>query len=151
MNCRGKQGGNMSVATDTATTIEATSDATRWRQIVLEGICIIALAKFDSNPWAFIILSCVVFLAWGEVYSLFSATSADAFGTKHIGTIYGVLYCAKGVGALLVPIGNLIMEATGTWSTVLYAVAAMDITAAVCAVLVLRPLLRRHNSEAVEA
>jgi hypothetical protein len=43
----------------------------------------------------------LVFLAWGEVYSLFSATSGDAFGTKNIGSIYVVLYCAKGIAALL--------------------------------------------------
>ena len=113
---------------------------------LMEGLGIIALAKYGSNPWAFIILSGVVFLAWGEVYSLFSATSADAFGTKNIGTIYGVLYCAKGIGALLVPMANYIQEATGTWSTVLYTVSVMDIMAALCALLLLKPALRRHHS-----
>jgi OFA family oxalate/formate antiporter-like MFS transporter len=111
---------------------------------LLEGLGITTLATFGSNPWAFIFLSGLVFLAWGEVYSLFSATAGDAFGTKNIGSIYGVLYCSKGVGAMLVPIGNLITEATGTWSTVLYTVSAMDITAAVCALVLLKPVLRRH-------
>lgn len=110
----------------------------------LEGLGITALATFGSNPWAFVFLSGVVFLAWGEVYSLFSATSGDAFGTKNIGSIYGVLYCSKGVASLLVPIGNLITEATGTWSTVLYTVSGMDILAALCAVVLLKPVLRRH-------
>ena len=119
---------------------------TMFAAFLLEGLGIIALATFGSNPWAFIFLSGLVFLAWGEVYSLFSATSADAFGTKNIGSIYGVLYCAKGIASLLVPIGNLISEATGTWSTVLYTVAAMDITAAVCALMVLKPVLRRHQA-----
>jgi MFS transporter, OFA family, oxalate/formate antiporter len=112
---------------------------------MLEGLGIVALATFGHNPWAFIILSGIVFLAWGEVYSLFSATAADTFGTKHIGKIYGVLYCAKGLAALLVPVGNLIMEASGSWSTVFYTVACMDITAALCAVLLLKPLIRRHH------
>lgn len=111
----------------------------------MEGIGIIALATYGHNPWAFIILSGIVFLAWGEVYSLFSATAADTFGTKHIGTIYGVLYCAKGIAALLVPVANLIMEATGSWATVLYTVAIMDIAAALCAVIVLKPMLRQHH------
>lgn len=110
----------------------------------LEGIGIIALGYFGSNPYAFLILSGVVFLAWGEVYSLFSALAGDAFGTKHIGKIYGVLYTAKGIGALFVPIGNLMMEATGTWSTVLYTVATMDLIAACLAFLVLRPVLANH-------
>lgn len=110
----------------------------------LEGIGIIALGYFGSNPYAFLILSGVVFLAWGEVYSLFSALAGDAFGTKHIGKIYGVLYTAKGIGALFVPIGNLMMEATGTWSTVLYTVATMDLIAALLAFTVLRPVFASH-------
>jgi len=120
---------------------------------LLEGFGIVALATFGSNPWAFVFLSGMVFLAWGEVYSLFSATSGDAFGTKNIGSIYGVLYCSKGIAALLVPLGNVITEATGSWTTVLYTVAAMDIAAAVCALLVLKPLLRSHmtNSATVAA
>ncbi len=110
----------------------------------LEGFGIIALGYFGHNPWAFLFLSGLVFLAWGEVYSLFSALAGDAFGTKHIGKIYGVLYTAKGIGALFVPVGNLMMEATGTWSTVLYTVAAMDLTAAFLAIAVLRPTLAKH-------
>ena len=116
----------------------------------LEGLGIIALGYFGHNPWAFLILSGVVFLAWGEVYSLFSALAGDAFGTKHIGKIYGVLYCAKGIGALFVPVGNLMMEATGTWSTVLYTVACMDITAAILAVVALRPTLAKHVARSKE-
>lgn len=112
----------------------------------LEGFGIIALGYFGHNPYAFLILSGIVFLAWGEVYSLFSALAGDAFGTKHIGKIYGVLYTAKGIGALFVPVGNLMMEATGTWSTVLYTVATMDLVAALLAVTVLRPVLQKHVS-----
>jgi MFS transporter, OFA family, oxalate/formate antiporter len=109
----------------------------------LEAIGILALGWFGSNPWAFVFLSGIVFFAWGEVYSLFSATAGDTFGTKNIGTIYGLLYCAKGIAALVVPFGNLLMEATGTWSTVLYSMAALDVTAALAAILLLMPMRRR--------
>jgi oxalate/formate antiporter len=109
----------------------------------LEAVGILALGWYGSNPWAFVFLSGIVFFAWGEVYSLFSATAGDTFGTKHIGTIYGLLYCAKGVAALLVPFGNLLMEATGTWSSVLYTMAALDMSAALAAIFILKPLRRR--------
>jgi oxalate/formate antiporter len=120
---------------------------TMFLAFTLEGLGILALGWFGHHPWAFVILSGVVFLAWGEVYSLFSATAGDTFGTKHIGKIYGVLYCAKGVAALLVPFGNILMERTGTWATVLYTMSAMDICSALTAVLILRPLLRRHHAQ----
>ena len=37
------------------------------------------------------------------------------------------------------------MQATGTWATVLYTVAVMDLFAAFLAVAVLRPMLKRHH------
>jgi OFA family oxalate/formate antiporter-like MFS transporter len=109
----------------------------------LEAVGILALGWFGHNPWAFVVLSGIVFFAWGEVYSLFSATAGDTFWTKNIGTIYGLLYCAKGVAALLVPFGNLLMEATGTWSSVLYSMAALDLGAALAAIFVLMPMRQR--------
>jgi MFS family permease len=109
----------------------------------LEAAGILALGWYGHNPWAFVVLSAIVFFAWGEVYSLFSATAGDTFGTKNIGSIYGLLYCAKGIAALLVPVGNLVMEATGTWSTVLYSMAALDVMAALAAIFVLLPMRRR--------
>ncbi|SFA90328.1 oxalate/formate antiporter [Poseidonocella pacifica] len=111
----------------------------------LEGIGIFALAHMGHNPYAFVLLSGLVFIAWGEVYSLFSATASDVFGTKHIGKIYGALYTAKGIAALLVPVGNLVMEATGGWTTVLLAMACLDAFAAICAIAVLRPMIKRHH------
>ena len=109
----------------------------------LEAAGILALGWYGHNPWAFVVLSGIVFFAWGEVYSLFSATAGDTFGTRNIGTIYGLLYCAKGIAALLVPFGNLLMEATGTWSSVLYSMAALDVTAALAAIFLLMPMRRR--------
>lgn len=111
----------------------------------LEAAGIFALAHLGHNPYWFVILSGVVFIAWGEVYSLFSATAADVFGTKHIAKIYGVLYTAKGFAALLVPFGNIMMEATGTWNTVFYSMSFLDCCAAISAIVLLRPLIRRHH------
>lgn len=122
-------------------------DRTMCLAFTIEGLGVLALGWFGSNPTAFVFLSGMVFLAWGEVYSLFSATAADTFGTKHIGKIYGALYCAKGIAAILVPFGNVLMEATGTWRSVLYSMAAMDLLAAAAALLILRPMLRRHHAQ----
>jgi hypothetical protein len=43
-----------------------------------------------------------------------------------------------------VPFGNLLMEATGSWASVLYTMAALDISAALAAILILRPMRRRY-------
>lgn len=110
----------------------------------LEAAGMVALATFGKHPTAFIVLSGVAFLAWGEIYSLFAATIGDVFGTKNIGKIYGVLFLSAGFASFFVPVANLIQSATGTWATVFYITATMDVVAALSAFFVLRPLLRRH-------
>ena len=61
---------------------------------------------FAGNPVLFVILSGLVFFAWGEIYSLFPATCTDIYGRKFATTNYGMLYTAKGTASLLVPLGQ---------------------------------------------
>ena len=88
---------------------------------------------FADNPVLFVILSGLVFFAWGEIYSLFPATCTDIYGRKFATTNYGMLYTAKGTAALLVPLGNVLTSATGSWHAVFYVAAILNIVAAVMA------------------
>ena len=83
----------------------------------------------------------------------FGETREVAFDGLHEGALAatGWFRYVAGVAAILVPIGNVLMESTGTWATVLYAMAAMDIFAALMAILVLRPLLKRHHAQSAES
>jgi OFA family oxalate/formate antiporter-like MFS transporter len=109
----------------------------------LEGVGIYALLYFASNPFLFVILSGLVFFAWGEIYSLFPATCTDIYGRKFATTNYGMLYTAKGTASLLVPLANVLTSATGSWHAVFYVAAILNIIAAVMALLVLRPMRQR--------
>ena len=109
----------------------------------VEGVGIYALLYFASNPVLFVILSGVVFFAWGEIYSLFPATCTDIYGRKFATTNYGMLYTAKGTASLLVPLANVLTSATGSWHAVFYVAAILNIIAAVMALAVLRPMRRR--------
>ena len=91
---------------------------------LLEGIGIYALLYFANNPVLFVILSGVVFFAWGEIYSLFPATCTDIYGRKFATTNYGMLYTAKGTASLLVPLANVLTAATGSWHAVFYVAAS---------------------------
>jgi OFA family oxalate/formate antiporter-like MFS transporter len=106
----------------------------------LEGIGIYALLYFANNPVLFVILSGVVFFAWGEIYSLFPATCTDIYGRKFATTNYGMLYTAKGTASLLVPLANVLTSATGSWHAVFYVAAILNIIAAVMALVVLKPM-----------
>ena len=109
----------------------------------LEGVGIYALLLFAGNPVLFVILSGLVFFAWGEIYSLFPATCTDIYGRKYATTNYGMLYTAKGTAALLVPLANVLTNATGSWHAVFYVAAILNIIAAVMALLVLKPMRTR--------
>jgi MFS transporter, OFA family, oxalate/formate antiporter len=110
---------------------------------MLEGIGIYALLHFASDPLLFVILSGLVFFAWGEIYSLFPATCTDIYGRKFATTNYGMLYTAKGTAALLVPLGNVLTTWTGSWTAVFVIAAILNIVAAVMALVVLRPMRQR--------
>jgi len=105
-----------------------------------EGIGIYALLMLAHNPVWFVILSGLVFFAWGEIYSLFPATCTDIYGRKFATTNYGMLYTAKGTAALLVPLANVLTSATGSWHAVFYVAAILNVVAAVMALLVLKPM-----------
>jgi OFA family oxalate/formate antiporter-like MFS transporter len=105
---------------------------------MIEGLGIFALYKLGHDPVWFVVLSGLVFFAWGEIYSLFPSTCTDTFGTRFATTNAGLLYTAKGTAALLVPYTNQIQKVTGSWDTVFLAAAALNILAAVLAIAVLK-------------
>jgi len=112
----------------------------------LEGLGIFALLYFGTNPVLFVILSGLVFFAWGEIYSLFPATCTDIYGKKYATTNYGMLYTAKGTASLLVPLANVLTSATGSWHAVFYVAAILNIIAAVMALTVLKPMRTKFIS-----
>jgi OFA family oxalate/formate antiporter-like MFS transporter len=106
----------------------------------IEGIGIYSLHWFAAHPILFVLLSGLVFFAWGEIYSLFPATCTDIYGRKFATTNYGMLYTAKGTASLLVPLANVLTSATGSWHAVFYVAAALNIVAAIMALVVLKPM-----------
>jgi OFA family oxalate/formate antiporter-like MFS transporter len=109
----------------------------------LEAVGIVLLSQFGHDPVWFVILTGLVFFAWGEIYSLFPSTCGDSYGSKFAATNAGLLYTAKGTAALLVPLTSVITVATGSWHAVFYIAAAMNAIAAVMSLAVLKPLRTR--------
>ena len=50
----------------------------------------------------------MIFLTWGEIFSLFPSTCTDSFGPKFATVNLSLLYTAKGASAFLVPVANMI-------------------------------------------
>lgn len=123
----------------------------------LEALGIFALLRFIGHPLWFVILSGLVFFAWGEIYSLFPAAIGDVFGPKHSATNYGIQYTAKGTASIFAsPGAALLFETWGSWEAVFWVAIFCDLLAAALAFFWLRPLAHRlaHGREqtiAVEA
>src|SRR5262252_3040627 len=111
----------------------------------LEAAGIWALSLLGRDPVLFVILSGIVFFAWGEIYSLFPSTCTDVYGAKYATTNAGLLYTAKGTASLLVPLANVLAAASGGWHAVFLVAAIMNAVAAIMALAVLRPLRTAHH------
>jgi OFA family oxalate/formate antiporter-like MFS transporter len=112
----------------------------------VEAAGIWTLSLFGQDPVLFVILSGLVFFAWGEIYSLFPSTCTDTYGGQYATTNAGLLYTAKGTAALLVPFANVLAAKAGGWYAVFVVAALMNLAAALAAPLVLRPLRNRHKA-----
>lgn len=110
-----------------------------------EGLGIYALSVWGHNPVAFVVLTGLVFFAWGEIYSLFPATCGDTFGSKYAATNAGLLYTAKGTAALIVPYTSILTTLTGSWHAVFVSAAALNLVAALMAVVILKPMRQAHG------
>jgi len=109
----------------------------------LEAAGIYALSIYGRDPVIFVILTGLVFFAWGEIYSLFPSTSADTYGTEYATANAGLLYTAKGTASLLVPLSSVLVAATGTWHAVFVVAALMNAAAALMAWFVLKPMRQK--------
>jgi OFA family oxalate/formate antiporter-like MFS transporter len=112
----------------------------------LEAVGILLLSHFGQDPVAFVLLSGLVFFAWGEIYSLFPATCCDTYGTRYAAANAGLLYTAKGTASLLVPLTSMLSATSGGWHTVFLAASGLNLAAAFMALLVLKPLRARMGS-----
>ena len=114
----------------------------------LECVGILLLMKFGQDPVLFVILTGLVFFAWGEIYSLFPSTCADTFGSTYATTNAGLLYTAKGTAALVVPFANIAVTQFGNWDAVFIAAAFVNAVAAIMALTVLKPMRLRTLEQA---
>jgi oxalate/formate antiporter len=111
---------------------------------LMEAAAVAVMVAFRADALVFVVLSAVVFFGWGEIFSLFPSTLTDTFGARNATQNYGFLYIAQGIGSIFGgPLAALLHEGTGSWTTVFAVCIAADLTAAVLALFVLKPMRRR--------
>jgi OFA family oxalate/formate antiporter-like MFS transporter len=101
------------------------------------------LSQSGTNPVVFVLITALYFGVYGEIFSLFPATQGDTFGSKFAAANAGMLYTAKGAGALLVPVAAGIAKTHG-WGSVFSIAMTFNIIAALLALFVLKPMRASH-------
>ncbi len=105
------------------------------------------LGTLGATPWFFVIFAALIFLTWGEIFSLFPSTCTDTFGAKFATVNLSLLYTAKGTSAFLVPLANVIKSHTGSWHAVFVVTALMNIAVVALALFVLKPMRARQMAK----
>jgi OFA family oxalate/formate antiporter-like MFS transporter len=116
----------------------------------LGAAALFVLGQAGTNPTVFVVVTALYFGVYGEIFSLFPATQGDTFGARYAAANAGMLYTAKGAGALLVPVAAAIAKANG-WETVFVIAMSCNLLAALLALVVLKPMRARHFAAAAAA
>lgn len=119
----------------------------------VEAVLVFLVTKIAGAPIAFLVLFSFIFLFWGEIYSLFSATTGDIFGPKNASANYGMVYTAKGAASVFAGFGAAAIAAYfgGSFAVPFYISAVLCAIASLCSLFVLRPLVRRRIATEVSA
>jgi OFA family oxalate/formate antiporter-like MFS transporter len=107
------------------------------------ALALLTLSQSGSNPVVFVLVTALYFGVYGEIFSLFPATQGDTFGSKFAASNAGMLYTAKGAGALLVPVAAGIAKTHG-WGAVFSVAMTFNVIAGLLALFVLKPMRVRH-------
>ena len=102
---------------------------------LLQAACLLLVLTVGrlSGP-LFTVSLVLVFLTWGEVFSLFPSLVGDYYGARHATSNYGVMYSAKGVASIIGGgVAALLYENFGSWDACFYGSAVLALIAAAMA------------------
>lgn len=87
----------------------------------------------------FYLLAVVVYWCYGTQLSVFASTTADFYGTRHLGMNYGLLFSAWGVAGIIGPmIGAQVFDAFGDYRYAFYAAGGLALVS-LGSLLIARP------------
>ncbi len=98
--------------------------------ILISAIAMPLFYTFREQVVWFYLFIVIVYYCYGTLLSVFASTSADFFGTKHLGVNYGLLFSAWGIAGLVGPvIAGSIFDRFGNYQFAFFAAAAMSVVA----------------------
>jgi OFA family oxalate/formate antiporter-like MFS transporter len=81
-----------------------------------------------EDTMLFYLLTAVVYWCYGTQLSVFASTTADFYGTRHLGMNYGLLFTAWGVAGIIGPLlGGVVFDTFGDYRYAFYTAAALAV------------------------
>lgn len=117
---------------------------------LIGGCTLLMLENNGSDPIGFIVITTIYLASYGQIFALFPATAADTFGPRFAAANYGMLYTAKALAGLLVPVFAAVASTHG-WGPVCVFAMCCNVLAAVGAIMVLAPLRDRQLDQAAKS
>jgi MFS transporter, OFA family, oxalate/formate antiporter len=115
------------------------------RRTVLAAIFLVQAGLFFSlslvgSAGIFAVLGALILLCYGGSSGTMAATTADLFGSRHVGAIYGLMLTAWGFGGVLGPlIVAALRESIGGYAGALRIIAAIMLVSVALPLLIRRP------------
>jgi OFA family oxalate/formate antiporter-like MFS transporter len=103
------------------------------------AVALVLLDRYGADPTIFLLTTALLFLVFGEIYSLFPATCGDMFGAAS--TNAGLLHTAKGTASRLVPLAGTLAAASGGHAVFMLG-TTFSLLAAARGLVVVRPMRR---------
>ncbi len=112
------------------------------RLMVLVSAAAMPLLYLLGSTVAFFVLGVfVVYFCYGALLAVFAATSADFYGTKHLGVNYGLLFLAWGLAAVVgARLAGLVFDTFGNYQWAFFGAAVLSIGSLVCLYLAKAPV-----------
>jgi OFA family oxalate/formate antiporter-like MFS transporter len=115
------------------------------RQTVLAAIFLMQAGLFVSlsmagSAGAFAVLGALVLFCYGGSSGTMAVTTADLFGARNVGAIYGLMLTAWGFGGVLGPLLIAVLrESTGSYTSALRLIAAILLASVVLPIVIRWP------------
>jgi MFS transporter, OFA family, oxalate/formate antiporter len=98
--------------------------------VLVSAAAMPALFLWRANVVAFYALVAIVYWCYGTQLSVFASTTADYYGTKHLGLNYGMLFTAWGAAGILGPaIAARVYDRFGDYRYAFFAASAFALIA----------------------
>jgi OFA family oxalate/formate antiporter-like MFS transporter len=117
---------------------------------LLQAVLFFLIPIIGGTYFVLAILAFVIVSCYGGGFGTMPAFNADYFGSKNVGTIYGLMITAWGFGGVLGPLLiSRVIDATGSYQNAFYILAGLMLVSSVLPFIV-RPPRRTESAPATE-